>query len=931
VGVGAELAIVTEEGSSVSGVALSDARVTADARVNGISGAAGGDDISNGGDIDLQASTDATGVSVSLSINGGMVSDAIGKSVSDARVTADTVVTGIDTGSDADTILNEGSLKQLLATATATGVAASLDVAGMVTYKSDVEGEVSGSALSDSSVDALAAVVGIAGGSGDDTIENRGDLSLLQAGATAVGVSAGLNVSAGVGIKGDLDADVSGAAVSDARVTAAAAVTGIDGGDDDDVIINRGDLGQLLAGSNATGVAATLDVAGVVSFKSDAEGEVSGSALSDSSVDALAAVNGLSGGSGNDTIENRGDLLLLQADATAVGVSAGLNVAVGASFKGDANLGIVGEAVSDTRVMAAAAVTGIDGGEGDDDLTNSGVFSELYAVSDATGVAATLDIAGTVTFKGNAESEISGTALSNASVDSLASVFGVGGGAGDDTIENLGDLMLLRADATATGVSASLNISAGVNFKGNLEADVAGVAVSNASALAEARLGGIDSGDGRDTIINEANLGQLLANATATGVAASLDISGTLSVKGSATGEAAGTAVSNASATAIATVMGIYAGDGDDTIENNGDFDNLYAHSEATGVAASLDITAGVAVKGVAIVDVEGAALSDASATAEATATGIDGGAGNDSINNDGDLKHVRAESEATGVAASLAINGTMGGDTAGAAISNSSATATTAALGLGGGEGSDTINNQGLIVAEAASEADAVSVSADISIQIGVGGKSTGSALSDASATAIALAIGIDAGEGDDSIVNDGTILLMQEDQFNADAAAVAVGFTIATGGSAAEVTGKALSDSSTLANAAAWGIAGGLGADTIENHGMIAADVGSKASATAVSAAISLTTVGGTTSGAALSDASASSLAMVTGIGGGADNDWIENDASIDVTTTSDAEALAVSVLYSNPRKTRPWPIPRPRPLHTVPVSMVVPGMTQ
>jgi hypothetical protein len=46
-------------------------------------------------------------------------------------------------------------------------------------------------------------------------------------------------------------------------------------------------------------------------------------------------------------------------------------------------------------------------------------------------------------------------------------------------------------------------------------------------------------------------------------------------------------------------------------------------------------------------------------------------------------------------VAASLAINGTMGGDTAGAAISNSSATATTAALGIGGGEGADTINNQ--------------------------------------------------------------------------------------------------------------------------------------------------------------------------------------------------------------------------------------------
>ena len=906
VGVGTEVGIVVEQGGDVSGAALSDARATASVIAKGIDGDADIDVIENEGDIGLLANAQATGVSVSLAVEGTMGGDAAGKAVSDARVMADAAVTGIDGGGDGDVIISEGNLGQLLAGSNATGVAASLDIAGTVTFKSDAQGEVAGTALSDSRVGAWSIVNGLSGGTGSDMIENYGDLLLLQSNATATGVAAGLNIAAGVGFKGDLDADVSGAAVSDARVIADAAVTGIDGGSDADTIINEGILGQLLAGSTATGVAANLDIAGVVAFKSDAQGEVDGSALSDASVDALAAVTGINGGTGGDTIENYDDLLLLQSNATATGVAAGLNVSAGVGFKGDLDVDVSGAAVSDARVTADATVTGLDGGSGGNTIINEGELVQLLAGSTATGVAASLDIAGSITFKGDAESEISGTALSDASVDALASVFGIDGGASDDTIENFGDLTLLLADATATGVSASLNVSAGVSVKGNLEADVSGVAVSDASALAESLVSGIEGAGGQDMIINEGNLGQLRANSTATGVAASLDISGVLTVKGTATGAAAGTAVSNASATAIATVMGIHAGEGDDTIENgsefktenSGDFAELIAYSNATGVAASLDITAGVGIKGVAIVDVEGAALSDASATAEATATALDGGAGNDIIDNTGDLKRVRAVSDATGVAASLAINGTMGGDTAGAAVSDSSATATTAALGIGGGDGADTITNEGLIAAGSAAEADAVSVSADVSIQIGVGGESTGSALSDASATAIALATGIDAGEGDDSIVNEGAIFLMQEDQFNADAAAVAVGFTIATGGLAAEVTGKALSDSSALADAAAWGIAGGLGEDHIENHGMITADVGSKATTTAVSAAFSLTTVGGTTTGAALSDASATALAMVAGIDGGKDNDWIENDASIDVTAGSSAEAVAVSV---------------------------------
>jgi hypothetical protein len=84
---------------------------------------------------------------------------------------------------------------------------------------------------------------------------------------------------------------------------------------------------------------------------------------------------------------------------------------------------------------------------------------------------------------------------------------------------------------------------------------------------------------------------------------------------------------------------------------------------------------------------VEGAAASNATVTAEAAATGIDGGEDNDIIDNTGAIK-LLPSSNADGIAASLNVSGNMVGETGGAAMSDASVTAKSTATGIDGGEG---------------------------------------------------------------------------------------------------------------------------------------------------------------------------------------------------------------------------------------------------
>jgi hypothetical protein len=160
-------------------------------------------------------------------------------------------------------------------------------------------------------------------------------------------------------------------------------------------------------------------------------------------------------------------------------------------------------------------------------------------------------------------------------------------------------------------------VAVSVDVAGTMKGDVAGSSISNSSVTAKSSAVGIDGGEGDDTIINDALATTTNANASATGVSVGLTVSGSME------GNADGKALSDTSVTANAAATGIDGGSGQDTIDNWSKLSSQVDGS-ATGVAASLKV--GFTKEGDVSPDAvaEGSALSDASVTASAAATGIE-------------------------------------------------------------------------------------------------------------------------------------------------------------------------------------------------------------------------------------------------------------------------------------------------------------------
>ena len=899
---------------NVEGKALSDASALADAAATGIDGGLGVDKITNRGaiaaNVDSSATAVGVGLDVSLSLKEG--GNASGAALSDASVTANAAATGIDGGGDADAIDNRGTIG-LSADAGATGVAASLAIAGSAKFKGKATGDVAGEAVSETIVTSAASVTGIDGGEGEDVITNQGDLNLFWAKADATGVAASLNVAATGSFKGDLEGNAAGEALSDASVKALAAAVAIDGNAGNDAIDNRRDFSAIVAESDGTGVAASLDIAGSVAFKGGVEGEVEGKALSDVSTTAYAEATGIDGGEDNDTILNKGNFNLLQAKSDATGVAAALNVAAGLAIQGDAKVDVSGAAVSDARVTAQATTTAIEGGKGNDEIINRGDLVKLEADSGATGVAASLDIAGSLAFKGETEGDITGAALSDTSVTAEAFAMGLDAGDGHDTVINEGDIVSILAKSDATGVAAALSTTAGLSFKGDANVNASGEAVSKATVTANSMATGIEAGEGDDTIINTGDIVKLEADSTATGVAAGLNFSSVLAIKGNAQADISGEAVGDSSVTAQAATLGIDGDLGDDTIDNEGDI-RLLSTADATGVTAELNVSAALNFKGFSMADVSGTAASDTSVTAQAIATGIDGGEGRDTIRNSGNITLMdqdvgadEVDASALGVSAALnisgnvAIKGIAAGEVTGAALSNATVLAESAATGIDSGGDADIIANTGDIELLPSSKGEGISAALNVSGNMV--GEAEGSAMSDASVTAKSAATGIDGGEGDDTIVNKGAITLMKqqelEDQVDANALGVAASLDI-TGNLNGTAEGQALSKATTTADAAATGIGGGSGLDDITNTAAITADVDSHAEGVAVAAGVSVTG-NGVAEGGSLSDVSTAAKAKAAGIDGGDADDTIDNSGVIQLFSDADATSTAVSLTVS------------------------------
>ena len=174
--------------------------------------------------------------------------------------------------------------------------------------------------------------------------------------------------------------------------------------------------------------------------------------LADSSTLAVADSIGIQGGAGDDTILNDAGAsiaahALSDADSTAVSVSGAFE-----------QQGLVAEAVAARAVTSSTATAvGIDGGDGEDDITNHGdVFAEADALSSGVGVS--------VGLQGVSKGVTLSTAMMDLDVTSTAHATGLQGGADADTLVHTGDVTA-DAEARANGESIQLGLSLNMGLR----------------------------------------------------------------------------------------------------------------------------------------------------------------------------------------------------------------------------------------------------------------------------------------------------------------------------------------------------------------------------------------------------------------------------------------------------------------------------------
>lgn len=838
---------VAVSGSFAIGVAVAanylDTTTTALARAVGLSGeglAAGGSSLTGPGNtllsrdaLTVAANAAATGATYSFAIPVGLLP--VGANVTTAAVTATARAAGQEGGTATDRITALGpvlvgavasartnavsfattgiNLGDMSTTADAGALGLSGDAGddeittiGTVaasstasTSNSSVGIVLTGGSVTAIGTSALADATGLAGGAGSDVIDARGTVSASAAATTPIK---------------SIQIGLTGGALSSLASTGAATAIGVDLGIGND---------RLTATRAIIGNATAILTAEAVGFT------VAGVAGNDTASTAGARSIGVAGGDGNDRAEV--DALTQTASASAQGN--GISVA------------LVGLGNSAVGLAASSDAAGFDGGAGDDSVVAraGAVITSVAATSaknigvnltgvalDAAQVAANADAAiahggsgydrlellaggnvvatASATTDGTSFTSLGGNSgKSGADAHSLAQ--GLTGDDGDDGLIATGNLAVESA-ATATGTSLIITIAGG--------------SVQQNGATAEASAAGFDGGEGSDTLLNRATID------VGAGAIAGLD---SLQING-----VAGT-TANGLLGATAGARGLVGGSGADFITNIG---ALAVHARAAGNGRASSYS---------LIKAGQAGLSTRFA---ADAAGIDGGLGDDGIDN-GAAITVRTAASAAGSSTSLALF----------AVTNQPSTTETmaSAAGIRGGGGNDIINSRAPI--DVAAEALGVTTSLSAT---GIGMVS-----SDAEARTLAEAAGIDGGDGDDSLNNDGSIAVAAS--ASASAGNVSLGLL---GGASTKVALRGL--------ATAAGLAGGAGSDTIVNTGQI----GTHATATLASFNRSLQIAGG-----AIASAGLFATADSTGISGGDGDDLLVHDARGAI----DAQAAATSTL--------------------------------
>jgi hypothetical protein len=864
------------------GVTLANADNSVDARITGMDGGAGTDDIRMAGTLQLASIATSTGSDISANLIGG--------SVNSARTLASSTTLGILGGSGTDTIVHSGT-STLTASSLITAIARSIVLGGVASGEADML--------------ARAESVGIDGGSDNDVIAIAAGSRLTldaAAGLTSVGSNlslVGLASSGGIGgatttalgvaggsgndgitiaglmeIGGTADLDIRasnlaflGAASQTGRFRAAVTATGVEGGTGNDSIGFTG-VGSVSAVANAGYLASGLSVLGT--------------AGSDAAIGATARALGLGGGSGLNTITlaSTGQTpfaVLARADSNLAsgsdvflgsaqtnGAASSVSVATGiATDSGNdsilvnsaldvrgragmlfesASFAFLGAAGGATSALVRSVATGVEAGNGSNTIT--------------TGDRADITVDVLVDARGSAASGASiGSANAAAVTRGEAVAFGLTSGNGTDSID-LGGKLNVTAGTT---IRPAVVVNSGALFadgiaRARATADVTGGLVidSGGATNVAIRSGalfslalGVPPGTGADGIVR--------ADATSNGVAGGLDVdafatssaSSRTTATGIGLGVGAGNTVTNAGTVQIlgggvvdarALANGNAGVSGDATATASGSLTGSVGRGVASASRLTLDNSKLISVEmrpvalamanaganGLGVVDPDARATAFANASSTvASAVEMTGG----SLLNTGEIRAVsapRAEAVA-GARPSGSFNTSID------AFSNATANVIgTEAYGIRSNTNAVTILNSGSISARALPEA------------VARAGAFGNGADGDASATAFVqstgtLAVGIDMFAAGSSITNDGSILAIAAADNRALPEAKGTG------------TGSQTATPLTVTNAISYGIRATGGTNTIVNRGSITAAVAIQTG----SGTDSISLLGGSTSG--------------------------------------------------------------------------------
>jgi outer membrane autotransporter protein len=783
-----------------------------------------------------------------------------GKTVADASATSNSTATGIHGGSGEDDITNMANISASIDShAKAVGVSAGIAVS--------VNGKAEGAVLSDVSAESFSSAIGIDGGADNDRIENQGSLdlySLSDSQTTAVSVS----------LTGTMGGVAEGKSVSDGSARAISRSTGIAGGEGEDIITSS--INKITTFSNAMTGTTSVSVTGGGSI-----GLAKNAAVANASSISEAHSTGIEGDLGNDIIVNASEIKsTAKADAEATSTTVGVTIGIGAAET-------IG--TGNSSATAKANSTGIEGGEGNDRITNTakittggletmGPMASAHAgaTSVTVGIAAGLNV---------------GEASSNSAAIAEVNTAGISAGSGDDWIYNTGDIAV-GPDPGGTGSIASASAkSTTVDISVTVGASL-GKSSSDTSSTAVANLEGISGGSGNDTVYNSGSItvGRYFSDSVKPADALATANAGSETVKvGLTIGGSFSDASSNASATAHSKATGIETGLSADVVNNTGVI-NTFSSSEALSTAEAIKVALTIGA-------LEGAVESDASTLSTALATGIDSGEDADKIDTKSDFV-VKALSTSATTSKAEDLNILSIGSAVQSATANSSSSAEAFARGINGGTGADTITAAGNYEVSADTEVSSTSRSSTVT------GLSIGENIQNAQAlagtTAQALAVGIDGGEGNDVINNSAALMVNTSSSASTTGVSAAnTGFNIA-GTSSGESVAGATSD----VTATGIGIRGGTSvlavnesdADVIINEGMISVTSTVSAKTQSTSTADSITFIGAA-EGTAISDASARVLADGIGIDGGADKDTITSRNTITVKSKAEGSVTSTS----------------------------------